>query len=114
MADALVREYLLLGLAFNRLVNGFVDAYFGDPELRREAEEGPRPDPGALALRARALRNDISSSGLQPDRREHLHAQLSALEANGRKFAGEQIGFIDEVEAYFQVRPALGDEDVYA
>ena len=31
----LVGEYLLLGLRFDRLIEGFVDAYTGDPALRR-------------------------------------------------------------------------------
>ncbi len=33
-----VREYLLLGLGFDRLEEGFVDAYTGDPALRRQVE----------------------------------------------------------------------------
>src|SRR5947209_6122415 len=102
MADSFIREYLRLGLAFNRIVDGFVDAYFGDPELRRESEIVPAPEPRALALRARALLSDLPSSGLQADRQEFPRGQLHALEANGRKFAGDEIGFIDEVEAYFQ------------
>lgn len=114
MTSGFVRDYLRLGLAFNRIVDGFVDAYFGDPELRRESEDGPQPDPAALAQRARALIADLSSSGLTPARQHFLRAQLQALEANARKFAGAEINFIDEVEAYFQVRPELGDTDEYA
>ena len=46
-----VREYLRLGLQFARLVDGFVDAYTGDPALRREVGNAPAPDPAALARR---------------------------------------------------------------
>ena len=47
-----VREYLLLGLRFDRLIEGFVDAYTGDQALRRQVENEPKPDPRQLAARA--------------------------------------------------------------
>ena len=39
----LPREYVLLGLRFDRLASGFVDAYTGDPALRRQVENEPPP-----------------------------------------------------------------------
>ncbi|WP_305094281.1 DUF885 domain-containing protein [Prescottella sp. R16] len=111
--DSLVRDYLLLGLRFDRLEEGFVDAYTGDPALRRQVENEPRPDPARLAVDARALRADLPSAGLSGERTRFLDAHLTALECSARKFAGEQIGFVDEVAAYFDVRIEPGDEDVY-
>ena len=110
----LVREYVRLGLRFDRLVDGFVDAFTGDPAVRGEVANEPRPDPAALAAAARALRADLPSSGLPPERVEFLDGQLAALEVSGRKLAGEQVGFVDEVESYFQVRIEPGDEGAYA
>jgi hypothetical protein len=34
-AAALIREYLLLGLRFDRFESGYVDAFTGDPALRQ-------------------------------------------------------------------------------
>ncbi|MDN2500345.1 DUF885 domain-containing protein, partial [Nocardia nova] len=48
-AHPLVTEYLRLGLAFDRLEPGFVDAYTGDPALRRAVESAPAPQPRELA-----------------------------------------------------------------
>ena len=45
----LVTDYLRLGLAFDRLEEGFVDAYTGDPALKAEVENAPAPDPARLA-----------------------------------------------------------------
>ncbi len=59
-AAELVREYLLLGLRFDRLVEGFVDAYTGDPALRRQVDNEPRPDPAVLGRRAAQLRDGAS------------------------------------------------------
>jgi hypothetical protein len=108
------REYVLLGLRFDRLSEGFVDAYTGDPALRRQVAGEDRPLPVALAAQARALLAELPSSGLAEDRVAYLRAQLTALECNARKLGGGSVGFVEEVKAYFQVDIALGDESEYA
>jgi hypothetical protein len=110
----IAREYVLLGLRFDRLSEGFVDAYTGDPAMRRQVADEPRPLPAALGAQARSLRRELGSSGLPADRVAFLDAQLAALECSARKLAGEAVGFVDEVEAYFGVRIAPGDEGAYA
>ncbi|MBS9373431.1 DUF885 domain-containing protein [Rhodococcus sp. B50] len=112
-ADDFVNEYLLLGLAFDRLEEGFVDAYTGDPALRRKVENAPTPDPRDLSHIARRLCNELPGAGLSDERTRFLDVHLRALDCSARKFAGEEIGFVDEVEAYFDVRIAPGDEDAY-
>ena len=107
------REYVLLGLRFDRLVEGFVDAYTGDPALSRQVAEEPRPEPQALAARARELRGELSGSGLLEDRVAFLDAQLVALECSARTLGGERVAFVDEIEAYFGVRITPGDQDEY-
>ena len=110
----LAREYVLLGLRFDRLSAGFVDAYTGDPALRRQVDDEPRPLPVALAAQARSLLAELPSAGLAEDRVELLRSQLTALGCNARRLAGEPVGFVDEVKAYFGVDIALGDESEYA
>ena len=112
MSD-LVDDYLRLGLAFDRLEEGFVDAYTGDPALRAEVENAPAPDPRELARHARELITRLPA-GLPDDRAEFLRSHLVALECSARKFAGEPIGFVDEVKAYFDVDITKGDDEVYA
>jgi hypothetical protein len=112
-AHPLVTEYLRLGLAFDRLEEGFVDAYTGDPVLRREVENAPAPQPRELARRAAALRAELPTAGLAQERTEFLDVHLRALECSGRKFASDDIGFVEEVRAYFDVDIAPGDEADY-
>lgn len=50
---------------------------------------------------------------LDRDRAEYIAAHLRALNCAGRKFAGEQVGFVDEVQAYFDVRIGKGDPEKY-
>ncbi|MCZ4278049.1 DUF885 domain-containing protein [Rhodococcoides yunnanense] len=112
-ADSLVDEYLLLGLSFDRLEEGFVDAYTGDPELRSRTENAPAPEPRALARKAADLRAAIADTDLPAQRAEFIDVHLRALECSGRKFAGEDIGFVDEVFAYFDVQIEPGSQDDY-
>jgi hypothetical protein len=110
----LVTEYLKLGLRFNRVVDGFVDAYTGDPALRREVADEPAPVPGDLARRAGELTAEVVETDLAAPRAAFLTAHLDALQVAARRLAGEPMSFIDEVHSYFQVRIAEVDTDVYA
>ncbi|MDX1881013.1 DUF885 domain-containing protein [Mycolicibacterium sp. 141076] len=112
-ADALIQEYLLLGLRFDRIEEGYVDSFTGDPALRKQVADEPAPDPAALARHARRLEGEVDGSGLTPQRAEYLKAHLRALDCAGRKFAGEDVGFVDEVRDYFDVSIVKGDEDRY-
>jgi hypothetical protein len=112
-ATTFVREYLLLGLGFDRIEDGFVDAFTGDPELRRRVENAPPPEPRQLARRAAELRSELSNVEIAAGRAEFLDVHLRALECSARKFAGEEIGFVDEVHAYFDVRIEPGSVDDY-
>ncbi|MCG5430866.1 DUF885 domain-containing protein [Mycobacterium sp. MYCO198283] len=109
----LIDEYLLLGLRFDRLERGYVDAYTGVPRLRRQVESEPAPAPSALARRARELQAALPEAGLPADREAFVGAHLRALECSARTFAGESIGFVDEVHDYFDVWIAKGDEQRY-
>ncbi|MGW6336660.1 DUF885 domain-containing protein [Nocardia rhamnosiphila] len=112
-AHPLVIEYLRLGLAFDRIEEGFVDAYTADPRLRQEVENAPKPEPRDLARTAARLRAELPNAGLPAERSEFIDAHLRALECSGRKFAGDDIGFVDEVRAYFDVEIAPGDPAEY-
>ena len=107
-------EYVRLGLRFDRLESGFVDAYTGDPQLRAEVSAEAAPTAAGLAVQARTLRAELDSADLPADRLDYLRGQLTGLECSARKMAGESIGFVDEVAAYFQVDAVLGDEADYA
>jgi hypothetical protein len=107
-------EYVRLGLRFDRLESGFVDAYTGDPRIRAQVDDEPAPTPQGLRGQARALLRELDAAGLPDDRADYLRGQLTALECTARKMSGEPVGFVDEVAAYFQVDVQLGDPAVYA
>jgi hypothetical protein len=110
----LVTEYLKLGLRFDRIVDGFVDAYTGDPALRLEVADEPAPEPSELSRQAAVLSAAVSDTDLQPQRAAFLTAHLDALSLAGRRLAGQSMSLVDEVAGYFQVRIELVDTDVFA
>lgn len=119
--DHLIDEYLLLGLRFDRIEEGYVDAFTGDPRLRRQVADEPAPDPAGLARQADRLLAGLSGVPRSPDpaagftdqRADFIAAHLRALGCAGRRFAGEDIGFVDEVRHYFDVEISRGEPDRY-
>jgi hypothetical protein len=127
MAEAgLVEEYLSAGLRLGRHIDGMVDAYYGDPERRRRIEAEPLRPPEQLVVELRRLlasidaeaplegRQDGAAGGAAagPARRHWLRAQVVGLLTTARRLAGEAIGYADEVESCYGVRPSRVDEDV--
>jgi len=115
--SALIRDYLKLGLRFDRIEEGYVDAFTGDPELRRAVADEPPPQPAELVLQAdrllAALADVPRRDGFTDARADFIGAHLRALACAGRKFAGEPVGFVEEVHDYFDVDIARGDPDRY-
>src|SRR6185312_6675793 len=89
---AVIREYLLLGLRFDRIEEGYVDSFTGDPALRKQVQNEPTPDPADLAVAADRLAAEVSrTDGLEPARADYVSAHLRALACAGRKFAGQDV-----------------------
>ena len=109
-----VAGYLQLGLRFDRLERGFVDAWTGPAALRAEVESGPLPRAADLQRRAQELRRELPSAGLAPQRERWLDGQLAALACSARVLDGQPVAYLDQVQTWFEVRPELGEEATYA
>lgn len=110
--DAIARDYVALTLEIGEREPGYVDAYYGPAEWAEAAKASPRTVPqliqGAATLTERL--EAISTSGADPavvQRRKYLLAHVSAAAARLRMLSGERMGFADEAEALFGVRPEL-------
>jgi hypothetical protein len=99
-------------LALGRHIDGMVDAYYGPPDLSERAAAQPIRPPHELADRARRLLADLQDGAdLEPSRRHYLSGQVAGLRATAAKLAGEPIGYVDEVEACYGVRPNMVPEE---
>ena len=117
MADAdVVERYLELGLRLGRLLDGFVDAYYGPATLQQRVEAEPLPATGALVADARRLLADLDAGDGDIDarRRRWIHGQVRGLLVSARRFDGETVAFADEVEDCYGVRPTRIDDDELA
>jgi hypothetical protein len=114
---AVVEQYLELGLALGRHVDGLVDAYYGPAELQARVDQQPVRPADAVAARAREVIADLDGGGgeaeLDANRRSWLRAQLVGLETTAEKLAGEEIAYVDEVERCYGVRPSFIDESEF-
>jgi hypothetical protein len=89
-------RYLELCLRLRRHDEDFVDAYFGPTDLAQRIEAEPLVEPEKLAAEARSLAEADSPS---------VSAQARGLEILARKLAGEEIGYLEEVEGCYGLRP---------
>jgi hypothetical protein len=117
----LVEDYLTLGLRLGRHIDGMVDAYYGPAALAHAVGAEPLLAPDRLLASARALLAALEDGGpldsspgpedsAAPARRHWLAAQVRGLATTCAKLAGEPIGYADEVEACYGVRPTRVDE----
>ena len=102
----------MLGLRFDRIEEGYVDSFTGDPALRRAVADEPAPDPARLAADAARLLGELPAD-LPEQRAGFVGAHLRALQCAARKFAGEDVGFVEEVSAYFDVDISRDDPERY-
>jgi hypothetical protein len=118
----LVERYLALGLRLGRHVDGFVDAYYGPPELAARIGAEPARPPAELAAEAGRIVADLDAgdgAGTGPDaldagRRRWLRAQALGLRTSASRLAGEAVAYLDEVEQCYGARPAPVPEDDFA
>jgi hypothetical protein len=110
--DLIARDYVALILEIGEREEGYVDAYYGPPEWLAAAKANPRAVPqliqGAATLSQRlAAVPDAGLDAMSRQRRAYLAAHVSAASARLRMISGEKMGFADEAEALFGIRPEL-------
>jgi hypothetical protein len=116
--SGVVGRYLVLGLRIGRHIDGSVDAYYGPPALAQRVALDVPVDPRRLVEDGRAviaaldagepLDGDSTDAGRDPGsvrRRRWLRAQAVGLLTTARRLAGEPIGYPEEVESCYGVRP---------
>ena len=96
-------RYLELCLRLGRHDDGLVDFYFGPTEIAERVEAEPMREPAMLVADAQSLAEDADST--------YIRALVRGLEVVARKLAGEQIGYADEVERCYAIRPQRVPEE---
>ena len=111
--DEIGYRYLQLALQLDRHLEGFVDAYFGPPDLEAETQSGDPRSLDRLADDAQQLLTALKDSEYDARRKGFLIKQVQAMAAVMRNLAGDPIDFVSEVELYFDITPEMTDEDTF-
>ena len=110
--DAIARDYVALILEIGEHEEGYVDAYYGPEEWAAAAKANPRSVPrliqgtASLTDRLEAV-STVGADAAVAQRKKYLLAHVSAAAARLRMISGEKMGFADEAEALFGIRPEL-------
>ena len=109
--DSIARDYVRLSLIIGEKEEGYIDAYYGPPELQAEAKaQAPKLGLPELAKRTDGLSARVEAlkpDGLEARRAAFLTAQLTAARTRLRMMAGEKLSFVDEAKGLFGVAPQL-------
>ncbi len=109
--DSIARDYVQLSLTIGEKEEGYIDAYYGPPELQAAAKaEAPKLALPELMKRTDALAARVAAlepNGLDARRAAFLTAQLTAAKTRLRMMAGETLSFADEAKGLFGVTPEL-------
>jgi hypothetical protein len=109
--DAFGRDYLRLALSIDRHFPGYVDAYYGPPDIKA-ALEAAEPIPLAeLQEQLAALQAAIPSG--DAERSAYLGATLRAMACSLQLLAGEPVDYLEEVRRIYDIDPQLVDESVF-
>ena len=107
--DTIARDYVVLQLAIGEKEEGYIDAYYGPAKLQAEGKAlGAKEGLAELAARAALLQALIATTpNADPRRAAFLQAQLTAAITRVRMMEGAKLGFQDEAEGLFGVRPEV-------
>jgi hypothetical protein len=104
-------EFVRLALAIEQHLPGYVDSYFGPDEWMAQAKQAGKVPLRDLTERADRLAMDLSyATELDPQRRDFLSRQVSAMQMSLRLLSGEKISLAEEAQGLYDVRPEWKDE----
>ena len=107
------KEYLLLGLRLNKLIDGFVDAYYGPIELKKIVDNEHTNSPETLLKTCRTLKKKLVDQGFAMDRVKFLEKMLDAIETSLEILNGRKMSFLEQVFNTYDIKPELMDDSVF-
>jgi hypothetical protein len=116
--DDAARDYVRMALEVGTHEKDYVDAYYGPPEWKTEAEAHPRaiPELKAEANRVHTSLSSVDAGALVPlERRRHawLAAHVASAEARLEMIEGARFPFREEAKRLFGMNPDLRPLETY-
>ena len=102
-------DYLRLVLEIHaHHIDGYVDSYYGPPELKTQIESAPAKKPSELLDAVRDLQERIPAT--DESRQRYLTAALRGIECTIQMLNGVEFDYLDEVFRIYDIQPQLIDE----
>jgi hypothetical protein len=118
--NALAERYVRLVLALGQHDADYVDAYYGPPEWRKDAEATKRPvaaiDPDAAALLTTLRMSPPlpSADEMRRLRHDYLTRQLESLRSRAAMLSGRKLSFDEESKALYDAVAPVHTEAEFA
>ncbi|MCO5183080.1 MAG: hypothetical protein M9965_04000 [Anaerolineae bacterium] len=109
--DEFGRKYLTLVLEMDKHIDGYVDSYFGPPEMRAAVAAAEKRSPATLRTDLAWLRDNIPTG--DPQRVLFLSAELVAIGGTLQMLDGESLDYLTEVNLLYDISPAKVDETIF-
>lgn len=107
-------QYVQLAFWIDRHFPGYVDGYYGPPELKAQAMAGETPPLALLEDLVVLLGESIETDpALTPDRRLFLEEEWRAMRTTIQILGGHTPDIVDEVRLLYGVTPAWVDERLF-
>ncbi|MFX1503484.1 MAG: hypothetical protein ACFFDH_21150, partial [Promethearchaeota archaeon] len=107
------REYLLLGLRMDKLIDGFVDSYYGPSNLKDLVENEKTFSPKQLLKSCRKLQEQLNNQGFIKERVKFLEKTLGGIETSLNIISGEKLPFLEKVYRLYDIKPELIDDSFF-
>lgn len=107
------KEYLLLGLRMDKLIDGFVDAYYGPSELKELVGNEKPLSPKNLLESCKKLQKQLIDEVFIEERVRFLEKTLGAIEASLNIKIGEELPFLEKVNRLYDIKPELIDDSIF-
>ncbi|MHA1982715.1 MAG: hypothetical protein ACW967_00065 [Candidatus Hodarchaeales archaeon] len=104
------KRFLLLGLRIGQHIDGYIDAYFGPPELKQIVEKEGKQSPNELLMEAENLVKQIENQLFSESRNKYFEKTLQAMITTLKVLLGKKYQFLELVEKVFDIKPTRIEE----
>ena len=111
--DEFGKNYLLLGLRIGKLIEGYVESYYGPPELKEIVDKEQIFSPKSLLSICNSLQQDLPNQGFTDIRIKFLNKMLGAIETSLNVANGKTIPYLEQVNRFYDIKPELVDDSIF-
>ncbi|MFW9773264.1 MAG: hypothetical protein ACFFFB_06405 [Candidatus Heimdallarchaeota archaeon] len=107
------KSFICLGLRINKHIGGYVDHYYGPPDLKKAIDTELITSPRKLFKDSVALLDKLKDQGFEEKRQKYLQKTIIAIQTILRKLMEEEIPYLEFVKNLFDFTPKLYEDEFF-